>query len=285
MASYNRKFCNICKSRFSPRTFEMHQKICKLRKEGRTIETSCLYCGTSHDGTYGSGAYCSSECLYSDRQRYQKTCPTCQRSVSVSQYASHASSCQGESHLDLSSWLIAPDKYRCPKCEKVFNKMGIGSHYKKIHGDFPKNLYKAKSTVSKKNKHQNCLHCQKKLNGKQRKYCSNKCKFDYLGNDTSYQAQRHRAIKRKLELIKIFGNQCQKCGYNKNLSSLCFHHKIESEKNFTLTARNITNFGWQTILDEAEKCELLCSNCHNEHHNPDLDMNKIKKNFSHLFDE
>lgn len=34
--------------------------------------------------------------------------------------------------------------------------------------------------------------------------------------------------------------------------------------------RSVANRSWSTVLVEALKCELLCSNCHAETHRPDL---------------
>ncbi len=41
------------------------------------------------------------------------------------------------------------------------------------------------------------------------------------------------------------------------------------EKEFQLDLRSLSNRKWESILIEAEKCILLCSNCHSELHNPD----------------
>jgi hypothetical protein len=33
--------------------------------------------------------------------------------------------------------------------------------------------------------------------------------------------------------------------------------------------RSLANLQWELILEESRKCQLLCSNCHAEHHNPE----------------
>ena len=60
-------------------------------------------------------------------------------------------------------------------------------------------------------------------------YCSIKCKNKA---HQSYDTQKERGIKRKLQLVKKFGGRCSICGYNKNLAGLTFHHT--SEKKFKL---------------------------------------------------
>ena len=115
-----------------------------------------------------------------------------------------------------------------------------------------------------------CLNCGKSLTGRQRKYCSRDCKNqDYNQTYQSYLAQQKRGRERKLELIKLKGNRCEKCGYSKNHAALEFHHIIPNEKSFQLDLRSLSNRRWEVILKEVKKCHLLCSNCHAEMHNPD----------------
>lgn len=118
-----------------------------------------------------------------------------------------------------------------------------------------------------------CLQCNAKLQGKQAKYCSRKCKNDFLNVTLqSYEAQQERGRRRKLELVLLKGNQCEVCGYKKNFSALEFHHNNPSEKSFQLDLRSLSNRKWEIVLDEAKKCKLLCSNCHAEYHNPDCNL-------------
>jgi len=118
-----------------------------------------------------------------------------------------------------------------------------------------------------------CLQCRKVLTGRQSKYCSRQCKNIFLNQSLqSYEAQQERGRKRKVELIRLKGNQCEVCGYNKNYSALEFHHREPVDKYFQLDLRSLSNRKWEVILNELEKCQLLCSNCHAEHHNPDCKL-------------
>ena len=115
-----------------------------------------------------------------------------------------------------------------------------------------------------------CINCGASLQGRQKKYCSRGCKYKVLNQShQSYQAQQARGRERKLELINIKGRQCIRCGYKKNTSALEFHHVEPGTKSFQLDLRSLSNRKWELILEEAEKCVLLCSNCHAEEHNPD----------------
>lgn len=119
----------------------------------------------------------------------------------------------------------------------------------------------------------NCETCGTELKGKQRKFCSNKCKCK-ASNHTiqNYTEQQNRAIRRKAKLVLMKGGECSICGYNKNLSAMIFHHLDPKIKSFELDSRALGNNSWETIMNEADKCILLCSNCHQELHHPDFTL-------------
>jgi hypothetical protein len=118
-----------------------------------------------------------------------------------------------------------------------------------------------------------CLNCGQELAGRQKKYCSRKCKNSYINQFLqSYQAQQRRGRDRKIELIRLKGGQCAACGYDKNFSALEFHHTDPINKTFQLDLRSLSNRKWAAVIEEANKCLLLCSNCHAEMHNPDCFM-------------
>lgn len=127
------------------------------------------------------------------------------------------------------------------------------------------------SSSPRNNKHAPaCVVCAKHLAGKQKRFCSGKCKSRLTNNKhQNYAAQRKRSDSRKLRLIKAKGGACSRCGYNRNYAALCFHHR--NDKSFKLDARSLSNRSWQTIQLEAEKCDLLCHNCHMEIHHPNKD--------------
>lgn len=111
----------------------------------------------------------------------------------------------------------------------------------------------------------NCIVCSKQLNGKQQKYCSSKCKNSV---NQSYTKQQTRGKNRRLSLIHLFGGCCQICGYNKNYAALCFHHIDPTVKEHKLTIRELSNNAFNKMVNESEKCMLLCHNCHMEIHHP-----------------
>lgn len=122
-----------------------------------------------------------------------------------------------------------------------------------------------------------CSRCGKFLRGQQREYCSRLCKNRAHGSSKENQVtQNKRCLNRKIFLVNLLGGKCSKCGYHKNLTALCFHHK--KNKKFPLNSRHLTSHSIGELLKEVNKCILLCNNCHAELHNPKFnDLLKKKK--------
>jgi len=93
----------------------------------------------------------------------------------------------------------------------------------------------------------------------------------------TYEYQKLRGLKRKLELIKLKGGKCEKCGYSKNIAAFDFHHIDPNEKEFKLDVRKLANTKMSKLIEEVSKCNLLCSNCHRETHHPNLNINDLDK--------
>ncbi len=71
-------------------------------------------------------------------------------------------------------------------------------------------------------------------------------------------------LKLKRRLIEYKGGKCQQCGYNKDvLGAYTFHHRNPSEKKFSISRYPS---GLNVLMKEADKCDLLCCNCHAEVH-------------------
>lgn len=127
-----------------------------------------------------------------------------------------------------------------------------------------------------------CTQCDNKLQGNQKKYCSNACKqkghwYSKRDQPNSYHSQTIRALKRKLYFVNKLGGKCEVCGYNKNLSALEFNHLDSSTKLFQLDVRKLSNTNMKDLEKEFKKCNLLCANCHREHHYKEMDVDNVKK--------
>ena len=67
----------------------------------------------------------------------------------------------------------------------------------------------------------------------------------------------------KIKLAEYKGGKCEKCGYNKCIDALEFHHKDPKEKDFNISRKS---WSFERLKKEVEKCILVCSNCHKEIH-------------------
>ena len=112
-----------------------------------------------------------------------------------------------------------------------------------------------------------CEICNSKFETKSstRIYC-----YNCSGESTriNYESRKHqKTILRnsmKKQAIKLLGGKCCICGYNKCIDALEFHHKDPTKKEFKLGSGN--TMSWKEYKKEAQKCMLLCSNCHKEIH-------------------
>lgn len=71
-----------------------------------------------------------------------------------------------------------------------------------------------------------------------------------------------------LEYKNLYG--CEICGYNKCNNALCFHHKDDSIKSFQISkilykVNSLENVK-DRIMEELDKCVVLCQNCHQDLH-------------------
>jgi len=94
---------------------------------------------------------------------------------------------------------------------------------------------------------------------------SPKGKASYIRSLANVQKIAH-TLKQKMVYYK--GGKCSKCGYNKCIASLDFHHRDPSTKLFGIAdgiARKSPS-NHETLYAELDKCDLLCRNCHQEIH-------------------
>ena len=76
---------------------------------------------------------------------------------------------------------------------------------------------------------------------------------------------RERQKRFKEKCIEYKGGKCTSCGYNKCIAALEFHHRDPSTKKFSIVKAWTKGFK-REVIEELEKCELLCANCHREAH-------------------
>ena len=72
--------------------------------------------------------------------------------------------------------------------------------------------------------------------------------------------RRRRKVKRTL--VEEAGGACRVCGYDRCITALEFHHLEPADKQFNLSHRSARSM--TSSRAEAQKCVLLCANCHSE---------------------
>ena len=78
-----------------------------------------------------------------------------------------------------------------------------------------------------------------KKNSHSRKYKQMSLEEKREYNDITYRFQKYRRFLRRIELVESLGGCCVKCGYDKNLAVLSFHHNDPEQKKFTLDSRTM----------------------------------------------
>tara|TARA_R100001463_G_scaffold857_1_gene3854 strand:- start:301 stop:744 length:444 start_codon:yes stop_codon:yes gene_type:complete len=100
-------------------------------------------------------------------------------------------------------------------------------------------------------------------------------------NDKREKNHRHWKQEFIYKLSEYIEIQCVKCGYDKNFSALDFHHIKNKRYSIARAIRNLSNKNFydgrvdDILYEILVNCEILCANCHREHHNKHI--MKMKK--------
>lgn len=86
--------------------------------------------------------------------------------------------------------------------------------------------------------------------------------------------KRRRVIKEKA--VDYKGGKCEKCGYDKCIAALEFHHLDPEQKDFSISMQGVSR-AWEKVKKELDKCILVCSNCHREIHHVSYKLDPPKK--------
>ena len=87
---------------------------------------------------------------------------------------------------------------------------------------------------------------------------------NYRCRKCSSESVDNRRRKLKHEIVQYKGGKCEICGYDKCEAALEFHHLNPNVKEFQLSSGNI--YSLEKMKKEANKCILVCANCHREIH-------------------
>ena len=102
-----------------------------------------------------------------------------------------------------------------------------------------------------------CRVCQRIANRR----AVDKYRVSTKGRAICVKANRTLRRKRKVDLLALFGGKCVDCGFDGHFAALEFDHLDPKTKKFTIGASG-TARTWNALVEEAKKCEIVCSNCH-----------------------
>ena len=85
-------------------------------------------------------------------------------------------------------------------------------------------------------------------------------------------SKRRKRLKEMV--VEYKGGKCVVCGYKKYVGAFDLHHRDGKTKGFGLSTRGLTR-SWEKIKAEADKCILVCANCHREIHGGITQLPKV----------
>ena len=149
----------------------------------------------------------------------------------------------------------------CTVCQKEFD--AIKSTKKYCSDDCMNKARRERAKLKKENKIFNsmnklCVLCESPFTPKTPAANSRMCCYECMPDGVQ--------LTRGMFLQKIkekYGGKCMRCGYNKCIKALEFHHLDPSQKDFTISN---DHFKLIDAIEESKKCIMLCANCHRELH-------------------
>jgi len=104
--------------------------------------------------------------------------------------------------------------------------------------------------------------------------CELLCHNCHLCHHFSFDSIDKRSKNNKKIFLEHIGySYCMGCGYDKCNSSLHFHHESDKKFNLAKVGVNYKNIDdvCELVIEELDKCVVLCANCHYEKHT-DIDF-------------
>lgn len=137
----------------------------------------------------------------------KKRCTHCNRDISVNTYNKHRKACLKTSNglkakkscIDVNECKKIGDKYECPKCEKLYSKKGLGTHYWRKHAggvnwDGNVREYKngTKTVWNKGRTKETCSIVKQQAENLSKKYLSGELKHVYSFTDPNFWTSKRR---------------------------------------------------------------------------------------------
>jgi hypothetical protein len=95
-----------------------------------------------------------------------------------------------------------------------------------------------------------------------------KREWNHRNRPARYASKKAGFKRKKLQLIEMLGGECRACNIKYDGHNACIfhlHHRDPSLKLFNV-GNQLMNKSWAKIVAEANKCDLLCANCHELRH-------------------
>lgn len=93
-------------------------------------------------------------------------------------------------------------------------------------------------------------------------------KQNWIPSENEHTNKLFGKRKQYQQLIVDVKERCVVCGYDKCKNALDFHHKDSTTKvaGISKMITGSSEVDLEAIINEIEKCVIVCSNCHREHH-------------------
>jgi hypothetical protein len=92
-----------------------------------------------------------------------------------------------------------------------------------------------------------------------------KREWNHRNREKRQKYKTEYAHKRKAKLLRMLGGKCTVCNRvydGKNGAGFDMHHRNPEDKCFALNQAQLINRAWDTIMVEAQKCNITCAYCH-----------------------
>lgn len=147
----------------------------------------------------------------------------------------------------------------CNICSKEFHTT---KKYRKTCGKECGKLWRARTKRQIVDNSLECTKCNKTKPVSEFYKNNNSPGYRYYCKQCDNALIYERQVERKKKFVEYKGGKCIRCGYNRYIGALDFHHRDPNEKEFEIN----TNYTLERMMIELDKCDLICANCHREEH-------------------
>lgn len=99
-------------------------------------------------------------------------------------------------------------------------------------------------------------------------WCRSCQKEHYEQNKDRHLMNVRDSKRRRREWLRSLkrGRPCARCNHTGPPGAMHWHHRDPRQKLFSISAAHYNGFSRARVLAEIAKCDLLCADCHAQHH-------------------